>query len=25
VDHPNCKAMFDPWVPALQGENAPTF
>jgi sugar phosphate isomerase/epimerase len=21
VDHPNCKAMFDPWVPALQGED----
>jgi len=19
VDHPNCKAMFDPWAPALQG------
>jgi sugar phosphate isomerase/epimerase len=21
VDHPNCKAMFDPWSPALQGED----
>ena len=21
VDHPNCKAMFDPWVLALQGED----
>lgn len=21
VDHPNCKAMFDPWAPALQGED----
>ncbi|MBI4579086.1 MAG: sugar phosphate isomerase/epimerase [Planctomycetes bacterium] len=21
VDHPNCKAMFDPWVPALHGED----
>ena len=21
VDHPNCKAMSDPWVPALQGED----
>jgi sugar phosphate isomerase/epimerase len=21
VDHPNCKAMFDPWVPALQGDD----
>jgi len=21
VDHPNCKAMFDPWTPALHGEN----
>jgi len=21
VNHPNCKAMFDPWVPALQGED----
>ncbi|MCX7424461.1 MAG: sugar phosphate isomerase/epimerase [Planctomycetia bacterium] len=21
VDHPNCKAMFDPWVPALHGDD----
>jgi sugar phosphate isomerase/epimerase len=21
VDHPNCKAMFDPWAPGLQGED----
>jgi sugar phosphate isomerase/epimerase len=21
VDHPNCRAMFDPWVPALHGDN----
>ena len=21
VDHPNCRAMFDPWAPALQGED----
>ncbi len=21
VDHPNCKAMYDPWVPALLGED----
>ncbi len=21
VDHPNCKAMYDPWVPALHGED----
>ncbi|MBN2311297.1 MAG: sugar phosphate isomerase/epimerase, partial [Candidatus Hydrogenedentes bacterium] len=21
VDHPNCKAMFDPWAPALHGED----
>lgn len=21
VDHPNCRAMFDPWAPALHGEN----
>lgn len=21
VDHPNCKAMFDPWAPALQGDD----
>lgn len=21
VDHPNCRAMFDPWVPALTGED----
>jgi sugar phosphate isomerase/epimerase len=21
VDHPNCKAMFDPWAPALHGDD----
>jgi len=21
VDHPNCRAMFDPWAPALHGDN----
>ena len=21
VDHPNCRAMFDPWAPALQGDD----
>ena len=24
VDHPNCRAMFDPWAPALHGENLRT-
>jgi sugar phosphate isomerase/epimerase len=23
VGHPNCRAMFDPWAPALQGEDLP--
>ena len=25
VDHPNCRAMFDPWVPALHGEDLYTY
>jgi sugar phosphate isomerase/epimerase len=25
VNHPNCQAMFDPWAPALQGENLYTW
>jgi sugar phosphate isomerase/epimerase len=24
VDHPNCRPMFDPWAPALHGENLKT-
>lgn len=25
VDHPNCRAMFDPWAPALHGEDLYTY
>ena len=25
VDHPNCRAMFDPWAPALNGEDLYTY